>query len=212
MWNNNELPACGQPYQAPYVVGEMAYNAPGSESLKKFLYALTGEADLLRVDIGALRRVPPLRSSEMLVKFFTRVWKHVDRFVCDHDMEYKRIALTIPSFWGKSFQDHYDAVISHVWSDWKESTGSAPDSVSFVTEIEAQAHYIIRTMPQKLEDAEEVLFVDLGGHSMVSTSASQENILCLLVQGGCRFCLHWLGRNDRNPTFYEDGLPFGKIV
>lgn len=198
-WNYNELPACGQPYQAPYNVGETAYNAPKSESLKRFLYALTGEADLLRLDIGILRAVPPLRLSEMLVKFFTRVRKHVDNFARDHNMEYKRIGLTIPSFWGKTFQDHYDAVISHVWKDWKDRVGTAPDSISFVTEIEAQAHYIIRNMPHKLEEATEVLFIDLGGHSMVSSRNDLDDATPLICTGWLQVLLALAGNQRQEP-------------
>jgi hypothetical protein len=174
-----ELPTTGAVLaDGSLVVGADAYKYRDDGSsdfvqLKPAVYIASGveideqmnSYEPLRALLAHVRDDDGLRSrlKELLVSFFRLVRDTVTENARRHRIEYSTVAITIPNSWAegknKALQDTYMAIIAEVWPE---------KTIEVLFEVEALAHYLISARSDELQAFSRVIFVDNGGHTMVS--------------------------------------------
>lgn len=93
-------------------------------------------------------------------------------------LKVEQIVLAIPSQWVGAFQDIYMSIVSDAFSGIVTE-----DAIHFVKEVEGIAHYTFRDEKScfwetpRLISRETVLFLDFGGHSLVSSPNLQKAVI-----------------------------------
>jgi hypothetical protein len=178
-WQKNvfaptEFPSVGR-LKRGNPVGADAYGHHDSYPLKYAMYELahisgdeTGKHAPL--DIFRSGKADPsfhARLRELCVAFFQLIRKKVDHHCHVKNLAYSTLVLTMPTQWGgeanKPVHDAYESIIRTVWS---RDIFSGP--IHFVFEIEGLAHALMHEAAEVMEQYDQILFMDCGGHSFVS--------------------------------------------
>lgn len=197
-----DYPSAGYPFETHgdvYVGGNLAPDRQ-EVSLKYGFYPLAYANGLDDYQDDMLEQyllVRPLMDRKNDVRFLARLRQGISELlavlyedvkqVCKSEgLKVTRIGLSIPSQWTMEFMEVYADIASDVFVHPK-------DAIFFHTETEALAHFLLKesllTIQARPDDAYSVfLFLDFGGHNMVSLSTFAEARLppSTVVLIGCR--------------------------
>jgi hypothetical protein len=172
VFSQNEFPSLGR-LKRGNPVGADAYGYHDSYLLKYTMYELAGlsESEINKyppLDAFSVHRRNPLFRDQLRdldIAFFHLIRRKVDRHCRVKNLTYSTLVLTMPTQWGgdgKPIQDAFESVIRAVWSE-----EIYDGNLHFIFEIEGLAHALIHEDKEELQEYEQILFVDLGGHSAV---------------------------------------------
>ncbi len=180
-----DFPSYGYPFepQGQVYLGDNPATDRLRVSLKFGMYPLANAKDELveqypflgalmdRKDDAAFRR----RLVQGLDELFSVVRGRVDE-ICDVcNFKVVRIALSIPCQWDLDFEDLYRSNVARVF-------GQPPSNISLHTETEALAHFLLHSSHKEIPTNNAyVLFLDFGGHSMVSSCIPFTQLLVLEI-------------------------------
>ncbi|GKT50060.1 uncharacterized protein ColSpa_10241 [Colletotrichum spaethianum] len=173
---NGDFSSAGYPFRSkgPVYLGERADPTSQAVSLKYAFYPLADASDELLEQYHLVRSLMERKSD---AKFLDRLRQGLEELLavikCSVDdictrqrIKVTRIGLSIPSQWTLEFEDVYKNIVSSVF-------GHSQSSIFFHTETEALAHYLLDEgldylLPDQHSEYRVFLFLDLGGHNMVS--------------------------------------------
>jgi len=159
----------------PVYVGDEPDPERRSISLKYAFYVLANASDELLQQYALVQPMLDLkedpefrdRLDQGLRQLFSTIQRHVKAICTRRKLQVDTIALSIPAQWNLDFEDTYRDIVAKVFAH-------EPDKVCFNTETEALAHYLFRDHIEELPLGNDgqyvVLFLDFGGHNMVSAS------------------------------------------
>jgi len=175
-YENGDFSSIGYPFEkGPVYVGEKLDPDRTPISLKFGMYVLAGAKDELvkeyevlkplleRADDPALR----YRLESGLRELFTVLHKNITEACTRQRFSIAAIGLSIPSQWDLDFESVYRDIVATTFQE-------PPDKIFFHTETESLAHYLFKEEFTKLDVLSDdvILFLDFGGHNMVSPSSS----------------------------------------
>jgi hypothetical protein len=154
-----------------YVLVLTQYNQDGGPLLRQ-LRTLIDDLpilDPLRRYLGGSEPVEPLR--EMVKRHLESVAKAA-LHVCDNEnLSIEHIVATMPATWITPFQRLYEEILMSVFPD------THPDELTIIYEPEAIGHWVLNGRRREFRefrrshkrDVKTVVFVDFGGHTVVSS-------------------------------------------
>lgn len=195
-------------------LGEAPDHGRRAISLKYALYILTRERD--RVFDGEYSLVTPLRDhrddpafqsrlQEGLVDLLSAVHEAVAKKCVLYSLKIQTIALSIPTQWTLEFEDVYKQIVLEVFP-------LPEDAICFYTETESLAHVLMTENLEQIssgEDHDVFLFLDFGGHNMVSLASSSSEHAPDRSQNGCIFNVVY--NEVREGSFYRIHDAFGEF-
>lgn len=108
-----------------------------------------------------------------LNELFTGINKEAKSICEEHKIRITGVALTVPAIWTLKtlkFESIYRELFVNAFTEAYPDAGINPNSIVFLTESEALAHYIFQKHYRALHIDEKtpyILLLGLGGHSMV---------------------------------------------
>lgn len=143
-------------------------------SLKFGFYVLANASDEL---VKQYPLVQPLLERKNDLAFRDRLYQgleglllvlrdHVNKLCKAKRLSISTIGLSVPAQWNLDFERVYQNLVAAVFSH-------PPSEIYFHTETEALAHYLFKDHIDELQDNganDALLFLDFGGHNMVSFS------------------------------------------